>query len=419
VEEALSDQIELISTGRELKGPGSALVEMEDPAGLLHTAIVFDERHRTHPGLNLGVDLVRSFLDHPMVRGLVGLSHADRAAGLFAYPTGSVWSLKEVLRKYGDLSQSLGVRAGVELAWLAGQILTEAAETGPTLGCYSHGSLDPWRISLRADGQVQIIGYGLPAVELAASDGAQLPPDAMRYTPPERLGGKSEELASDTYALALIAAEMMTGRPVYGDDVPAAVSIGRGNGIPKSVAEVLARALHETPERRLTGEALTAALAGLLPKAKGASLAELMERLDGKQQSSQRGAKLVSTKTTAHTPAQLAAQVAADDDTDETPPAADPRWAKAARKREATGSEAPKEDKPAPRRRRRRAEPEDTTAAKAPAAARRRRRRRSPDGEVDTAKADVANAAAPEGEAPDDGTPRPRRHRRGTADKKA
>ncbi len=234
----MEDYLRLQPTGRQFREPAANLVELTDPENLKHTAIVFDEAYRGLPELGLDIELILSFLEHPMVVGLVELSHHDLAQGVFAYPTGPAWTLRELLRIHSDLSKVVGLRAGLELAWLGGQILTEAAETGPQQGCFSHGSLSPWRIALRPDGQVQIFGYGLPHAELAArrrDPSLILDADSIRYAPPERLGGQPEELSSDTYALVLLAYEAATGRALFeGHDtraLEARITSGEASGL--------------------------------------------------------------------------------------------------------------------------------------------------------------------------------------------
>ena len=112
---------------------------------------------------------------------------SDRQGGAFVYPCGECWSVAEVNRILADLGQVGGVRAGLELMYCAGRILIEAGEAGESEGVYSHGGLTPWRIMIRRDGQVLVLGHALPQVEILMfhEDGQRIPrEDSFRYCPP-------------------------------------------------------------------------------------------------------------------------------------------------------------------------------------------------------------------------------------------
>ena len=137
-------------TSRKLLGPGADLVELEADNGLRHTAIVFNAEYRAHRAINEALDVIRGFLEAPLVSGLVELVEHDRAQGAFVYPTGQSWSVAEVIRSLADMGESGGLRAGLELMYAAGQIMGEASEIGGMSGIYSHGGLTPWRILVKA-----------------------------------------------------------------------------------------------------------------------------------------------------------------------------------------------------------------------------------------------------------------------------
>ena len=153
-------------TGRRWIGPASDLIELEDEHGLKHTAIVFHEEWREHPALTDAIEVIQGFLESPMVTGLVEIVSRDRDLAAFVYPTGEVWSIAEIVRLLSDRGERGGIRAGLELMYTAGQILVEGAEAGDAQGVYSHGGLTPRRIMVKSDGQVMVIGYGLPQVEI-------------------------------------------------------------------------------------------------------------------------------------------------------------------------------------------------------------------------------------------------------------
>jgi hypothetical protein len=284
-------------TGRRLTGPASDLVELTADNGLRHTAIVFHEEYRGHRALGEALEVVVSFLESPLVTGLSELVERDSEMGAFIYPTGQCWSVAEVIRSLADLGESEGhVRAGLELMYSAGQILGEASERGEREGVYSHGGLTPRRIMLKKDGQVEIIGYALPQVEILQfhEDDKRIPGvDSFRYCPPERIEFAPENLTSDLFGLSLVAFELMTGRPVYDglvDDIRQQAARGETSRrlyrfrdkLPASVCDLLTRALRPEIKDRFPTEAdfldeVRRVLSS--PDAKGESLMDLMGRV--------------------------------------------------------------------------------------------------------------------------------------------
>ncbi len=283
----------LALTGRKLLGPASDLVEAEDESGLRHTCIVYHEEYRTHSAITDAWGVVRGFLESPLVTGLVELVGHDAELGAFVYPTGAVWSLAEVIRIMADSGKAAGVRAGLELMYTAGQILVEGAEAGASQGVYSHGGLTPRRIVVKEDGQVMLIGYALPQVDILHfhEAGGQLPrEDSFRYCPPERMEARAEDLSSDLFGLALVGFEFMTGKPVYDglvNDIRQQAARGEGSRrlfrfrevLPDAVRELLTQTLKPDPYSRFAcGEDFLDAIHGLLSSGKieGQPLIEIM-----------------------------------------------------------------------------------------------------------------------------------------------
>jgi len=237
---------------------------MEDEDGLKHTAIIFHEEWREHPAITDALEVIEGFLESPMVTGLVEIVDRDPVSALFLYPTGRVWSIGEVVRMLSDRGERGGIRAGLELMYTAGQILVEGAEAGQSQGVYSHGGLTPRRIMIKADGQVMVIGYGLPQVEILQfhATPTRIPrEDSFRYCPPERMEARPEDLSSDLFGLVLIAFELMTGKPVYDglvNDIRQQAARSEGSRrlfrfrevLPESVRNVLAKVLRPDPEAR-------------------------------------------------------------------------------------------------------------------------------------------------------------------------
>jgi hypothetical protein len=351
-------------TGRQLREPTGTLHEAEDPSGVRHTILAFDEVYRGHPALHRGIKLVESFLEHPMVVGLVELRSWDPQTARFCYPTGYFWTLKDLMRIYADMSMVLGLRAGLELGYLVGQILVEAAENGASQGCFCHGGLSPWRIGLRSEGDVIVFGYGLPQMDLAsrANDpNFVISADSVRYAPPERLTSQPEGIASDTAAVVAITYEVITGQPLYaGHDLEqitravslaeAATVLSRPNNLPRPVATLFAQSLIFDPDSRLTGQGWLAQMADLhASHQQGESLADVAARVRNlTSEASRRPARLVSTEA-AETARPRAAQstpsaatspaaAASTSAPSSTPPAADAgrpetRWSRPTRRR--------------------------------------------------------------------------------------
>lgn len=361
-------------TGRKIVGPASDLLEYEADNGLRHTGIQFHPKHREHPALVRGLPVVLGFLESPMVTGLVELTASDIDEGLFVYPSGKVWSVIEVVREYADMGKVCGVKAGLELCYLAGQILHEASVNGPPQGIYCHGSLTPWRLLLKGDGQVQIVGYGLPQVEVLTflDDEGQVPPaDSFRYCPPERLQGVEEDITSDIFSLALIAFELMTGQPVY-DGLPgdirqqaaraeAARKLYRmRESLPDPVREVFAKALkYDFDTRYPDANAFVWAIKDLLgaPDVEGPSLFQIMKTV----KSAPRRREPLMGGMTGAIPREDLDRYADDLDEDRPLPAPrsaapaqdvepedQPRWGKPVRRRGGGAAAAPSAPAPAP-----------------------------------------------------------------------
>ena len=360
-------------TGRQLKEPTGQLVELVDDEGLVYLGLQFDPIWAEHPVWQRQVSLVQSFLEYPMVVGLVELVRGDPEAGRFVYPTGPVLTVKEILRAHSDLGHTLGARATLELMYLAGQILTEGAATGGMQGCFSHTGLSPWRLTVRDDAHVQVIGYGLPQIDVLVWRGApdRLPSaDSVRYAPPERLSGHAEDEAADTASLVILGYELLTGQPLYAGHDPveiarsAAISeavpmLSRPNALPRDIAQVFARSLVFDPDSRLRGADWLAEIAGLLEAhSEGDGLDAAVGRVRGTGIEGTRRARIrQTTETSSFTPQQLASLTK-----DPAAPAASPatprpaRWQKVDRSQQPTpsgpGAAAPRDPQHPTRRRR-------------------------------------------------------------------
>ncbi len=320
-------------TGRRVSGPAYDLVELESQKGLKHTAICYHDEFVEHPSLLADLKEFGKFMEKPGVAGIVELSQKENKKGVYVYPTGTTWSLAEVVRSLADLGETAGIRAGLELAYLGAQMLQEAEEKAAEVELFNHGSLSPWSMLLRPDGQVAIIGYGFPQVEVLdfLEDESLMPKeDAFRYAPPERLADEGEDLSSDLFSLALIALELMTGRPVYDgliNDIRQQATRAEGayrlykwrNQIPEPVREALGRALKFDPDSRYpSATEFIYAVHDLLgtPDIEGYSLHEAMRKV---RQKSQGGNALMGGRTAALTREELQ-RLAAEMEEDDAPP---------------------------------------------------------------------------------------------------
>jgi len=331
-------------TGRRISGPSADLVEVESDKGLKHTAIVYHDEFVEHPTLLGDLKEFGKFMEKPGISGLAELAGRDDAEGAYVYPTGTVWSVAEVVRAYNDLGEACGIRAGLEIAYVASQILIEAEQAASRYELFNHGSLDPWRIMVKPDGQVVIIGYGFPQVEIMdfLEDESLLPKeDSFRYAPPERLEDEGEDLGSDLFSLALIALEVMVGKPVYDglvNDIRQQATRAEGayrlhkwrTQIPDAVRDALGRAIKYDPDARYTNPTeFTFAMHDLLGSldAEGPSLLEVIKRV---KLSSQKGKALIGGRTAALSKDELARMAAEfdDDDDEEEGGIAPPRFAR-------------------------------------------------------------------------------------------
>ncbi len=294
-------------TGRRVVGPSADLIEVDDGEdGLKHTALVFHERYREHEALNASLELVEPVIACPLVTGIVEVSRWDRGSASFLYPTGTAWTISEVVRAFRDGGRQVDPRAVVEMLYLAGLVVADASETLPEFGVYSHGSLSPLRVLMKADGQVQLLGYGIPQVEIMAwrDNESNVPhEDAFRYCPPERFEGMPEDGDSDLYCLSLCAYELLTTEFAYDGSLEkirdaarrgdADKKVNGARQIPNALRQLLMKALVADPDRRIKPAEFVAHVEGLLGEIQGTSLADTMVWVS---QNSRRGKALGETR---------------------------------------------------------------------------------------------------------------------------
>jgi len=263
--EAASDCIAgMAPTGRRVPGPAGALVELQADNGRKHLALVFKPAIAAHPWLHAELQGKLGYMERPEVSGVARLAAHDPERGALVYSTGTAWTIAEVVRACAEEGDVGGVKAGVELCYLVSQLVVEAAERGASGDCPTHGNINPWTVLLQADGQPQLIGFGLGQVELAAwqeDHRLKLSADSLRYAPPERLANGPEDISSDLFALTLVALELIMGKPVYdglAEDIRQQASRGEGirrlytwrDQLPPPVRDAFSRALQPDQDTR-------------------------------------------------------------------------------------------------------------------------------------------------------------------------
>lgn len=290
---------DMTRTGFKVSGTASDLVELEDAKGLKHLGITFHRKFRDHGSLTRGIDQALAFLEQPDVCDLLEMVDRVPEAGAFIYPTGTVSPLADmldVLRKMGEVG---GNKAGLELCLFVAQVLQDAYLKGEPHGLESHGDLSPWRVVLKSNGQLRIIGFGIPQVDMLMareSDRVTLKEDAYRYCPPERIDGETEDFSSDLYSLALMAFELMVGDPLFNgslSEMKQQATNAQGpyrlyqyrDRLPESVIELLTRCLKfDMDSRHADINEFIWEVQDLLalPEVDGPSLVELCDRLSSR-----------------------------------------------------------------------------------------------------------------------------------------
>lgn len=281
-----------VPTGRTFPGPVVSLAEMQDPSsGHLATALVYEPPLAEHPAFSRDLPQARPFLESPAVTGLAELDAWDRDQGAFVYPTGMVWSLAELIRVLRDNHREAGLRAGLELIYVGALILDDAVDQAEPSGLYAHRSLDPWRVFVQPDGEVMILGWGLPPVAYERFlDADKRPPDgALRYAPPERLAGQWQDVHSDLFSLTMVGIELILGEALYdglGDELLTQVERGdakhrlyRVDALPREAVDVLGEAIDQYADSRYASpDDYIGALRNLLqlPAIEGPTLAEVV-----------------------------------------------------------------------------------------------------------------------------------------------
>ncbi|MBX2796435.1 MAG: hypothetical protein KTR31_02165 [Myxococcales bacterium] len=276
---------QMTPTRRRVRGVISDLVELEHD-GDTFVAVVYHDDFRHADLFSTGAATMRDFLELPMVDGIAPL--VASLPSIVVYRTGSVRTVRELVGVYAE-EGGTGARAALELFAQASRALIDAAQAARARGLANHGSLSPLRLAVTDDGGVVVLGYGLPMLDVEAFHAdASTPPslDSLRYCPPERLTSDPEDVTSDLFGLALIVAELATGRPVYlgrSADVLAAAKAGTASAelteLPLPLRTLLEGVLSGDPSQRAQHlDGLVARARAAARQAEGSSLRDLVQR---------------------------------------------------------------------------------------------------------------------------------------------
>ncbi|MEO0601901.1 MAG: hypothetical protein AAF211_10725, partial [Myxococcota bacterium] len=190
---------------------------VEGPRGEIGMAIKYRSDLVGHPALVDGLTDFVPFLQDPGRSDVSRLLFWDRRQALFVYEIGERVLLADLMERHRDLGHPPGERVAMELLAASANVLDGAAREASTRQLTNHGSLDPWRILVGREGDVTLLGYGLPPVEAFAwmDDEGRPPEVGVAYWPPERIHDKQPEgVHSDIYTMGVIATELATGHPV-------------------------------------------------------------------------------------------------------------------------------------------------------------------------------------------------------------
>lgn len=200
-------------TDQRTRGPVFDVVTLTTADWPTHLALVYPAVLLTHAWFTTDLPLHAESRVTPGVPGVAPLVQAEVDRGALVYDTGEAVPLARVLDRLREASRTLGVRATLELVYQVADTLAQAEE-----GLGAHGQINPWTVALTRQGRPVLLGHGVPCVEFdfdRPTSGFALKEDSLRYAPPERFGPDPVDLRSDVFALWLVAAEGILGRPLY------------------------------------------------------------------------------------------------------------------------------------------------------------------------------------------------------------
>jgi serine/threonine protein kinase len=217
---------------------------------------------------------IRSFIDEARIAA--ELNHKNIVAVFdFGEVDGELYLTMELVDGL-DLRAALdrGVAAGHPLPLpLACLVIAELAAgldyahrkadaRGNPLGIV-HCDISPANAMISRDGHVKILDFGIARASFAHAVERRRLRGKPRYMAPEQTHGERPTAATDVFALATVAWELLTGRPLFdGADVAATLAAVRSQplvpidrvvpAVPMAVARELDRALYRDPANRPT-----------------------------------------------------------------------------------------------------------------------------------------------------------------------
>jgi serine/threonine protein kinase len=137
-----------------------------------------------------------------------------------------------------------------------------------------HRDVKPTNVLIQRDGTPVLTDFGLARILGPATGASQTnaPLGTLEYMSPESASGSAIGPEADQYALAVIAYEMLTGKPPFGGETPIAVLLAQISKTPPSASErgvTLAPAVEEALQRALAKD----------PDARYASVSEFIRAL--------------------------------------------------------------------------------------------------------------------------------------------
>jgi hypothetical protein len=179
-------------------------------------------------------------------------------------------------------ARGIGDRAALELFLAFAPILAALSSAAHRHEVSLARNVGPLQLALDAEGQGHLVGVGIPPIEIWDwhDDPALVPSVAtLRAAPPERIAGEPEDVSSDLYALALVAAELGRGAPLLpqtGDALVEAIRRGEAaTAFTGPLHRALAGILAPWPDERPAPTAAIESVRNARDRAAGPSLAEL------------------------------------------------------------------------------------------------------------------------------------------------
>lgn len=197
-------------------------------------------------------------LQHPNIVQVYDFGQDPAGSAYMAMERIDGQTLRELLSARGRLPSGLAARIGAQVC----QALEHAHRAGVL-----HRDVKPENIFITPEGEAKVFDFGLSRAlaESGATQGGQLF-GTPHYLAPEQVEGGTADARADIYSLGIVLFEMLTGRPPFTGDSPAAVAMRRiaqdvpfpselDPGLPKELDWIVGRATARRPGDRYAGAA--------------------------------------------------------------------------------------------------------------------------------------------------------------------